>query len=125
MFPSHKITLEQTLTLTHLRLNTERYAVKYCQNRDYMPEPQIKQKSKKSECITIRACHETLDLIHAHAIFCSQKNRLVQTITLTHLRLNAETCLISYCQDRDYIPEPQIKQTSKHPSASYSEQARG
>ena len=63
-----------------------------------------------SVCCALRARRETFALIHAHAMFCSQKSTLVPTVSLTHLGLNSETCAVKYCQNRDYMPEPQIKQ---------------
>ena len=65
-----------------------------------------------SACRALRARRETFALIHAHAMFRSHKSTLVQTLMLTHLGLNAEICAINYCQKRDYIPVPQIKQSS-------------
>ena len=64
-----------------------------------------------SVCCALRARRETFALIHAHAMFCSHKSTLVQTVTLTHLGLNAETCAVNYHLNRDNMPELQIKQT--------------
>ena len=78
-----------------------------------MHEPRNEQTLKKtpSQRITIRTCHETLALIHAQYMFCSHKSTLVQTITLTYLGLNAETCTVKYYQDRDFMHEPRNEQT--------------
>ena len=67
-----------------------------------------------SACRALRARRETFALIHAHAMFRSHKSTLVQTLMLTHLGLNAETYAVNYCQSRDDMPEPQIRQTSKN-----------
>ena len=78
--------------------------------------PRSDKHQKTSQSIILPTCCETLALIHAQCMFPSHKSMLVKIgPSCWHtFGLNAETCAINYCQKRDYIPVPQIKQSSNN-----------